>query len=139
MKFETTVLALAVAVVLGDCIVGCERKTSAEPNAQSSQPPEQPSVGKSNADPVAALRQLASEIPVGKGFQWTDEDTAEWNAKHPGVEFRGSDSPTLSFSAESFDVQKTNSLVTPYVGYVVLRVSGDWRWRMFRVTLAWQE
>ncbi len=131
---------LFILVVFAACICasGCDRKATSESNAASNQASEQPSVAKSNTDPVASLRQLASEIPAGKGFQWTDEDTAEWNAKHRS-QFRGSDSPTLSFSAESVDVQKTNSLLTPYVGYLILRVSGDDRWPVFRVTLAWQE
>ena len=133
---ERTIIALAVAVVLSNCLVGCERKPTSESNAASNQTSEQPSVAKSNADPVASLRQLASEIPADKTFQWTDEEMAEWNSKQ-NMEWR--EKPTFSFNAESVDVEKTNSLVTPYVGYLVLRVSGDTRWPKLRIVIAWQE
>jgi hypothetical protein len=126
-----------VVIVFTACICasGCDRKPTSESNAASSQTSEQPSVAKSNTDPVASLRQLANQIPADKTFQWTDEDTAEWESKQG--EFR--ERPTLSFNVESVDVEKTNSLVTPYVGYLVLRVAGDARWREIRIVLAWQE
>ena len=137
MNIERTIIALAVAVVLSNCLVGCDQKPTSESNAASSQTSDQPSVAKSNTDPVASLRQLASEIPAGKEFQWTDEEMAEWNSKQ-NMEWR--EKPTFSFNAESVDVEKTNSLVTPYIGYLVLRVSGeDDRWPEIRVVLAWQE
>jgi len=136
-NIERTIIALAVAVVLNNCLVGCDRKPTSESNAVSSQASEQPPVAKSNTDPVASLRQLASEIPADKAFQWTDEETVEWNSKQG--EWGRDDRPTFSFNAESVDVEKTNSLVTPYTGYLVLRVSGDARWPQVRVVLAWQE
>jgi hypothetical protein len=137
MNIERIIIALAVAVVLSNCLVGCDRKPTSESNAASGQASEQPSVAKSNTDPVASLRQLASEIPADRTFQWTDEEMAEWNSRQ-NMEWR--EKPTFSFNAESVDVEKTNSLVSPYAGYLVLRVSGeDDRWPEVRVVLAWQE
>ena len=120
------------------CASGCEQKPTSETTKPTSQASEQPSVAKSNTDPVASLRQLASEIPADRTFQWTDEDMAEWTQKQ-GDSLSRQEKLTYSFNAESVDVEKTNSLMTPYTGYLVLRVSGGGWPKEVRIVLAWQE
>ena len=71
---------LLVLIVFTACISasGCDRKATSESNAASGQDSEQPSVAKSNTDPVASLRQLTSEIPADKSFELADEDIQAW-------------------------------------------------------------
>jgi hypothetical protein len=112
--------------------------------------PSQTSTSAENArDPVAALRELVSSIPQGKTLHWTAEDIERWRGRHPSSNLYKSSDATddrygFTYKVESIDVQKTDSLMTPYLGYILLNetqhspTEENFQALPKRITLGWQ-
>jgi hypothetical protein len=117
-------------------LAGCNEHSSSEASAPTP------------ADPVAKLRELASTIPEGKTFHLADADIENYYQQNPmavlGEKYYQTDRYSsqwgYSYRVDSMDVQKTDSLMSPYTGYLVLQERSDHYSGgvQVRVTLAWQ-